>query len=80
MSVSDMAFRPAKVVPDKYNMKASYVHLPTEVHVKKNYRDPEDNHVIIGPRNFTTMPSKKGEVGKGTSFGGQIPHLPDGYE
>ena len=34
---------------------------------------------MIGPRNFTTKPPKKGQVGKGTSFGGIPVAMPDGY-
>ena len=32
---------------------------------------------MIGPRNFTTIPMKKGKVGKLTYFGGQIPYKED---
>ncbi len=38
-----------------------------------------DGAVIIEPRNFLTNPPKKGEVGKGTTFGGKIEHLPDPF-
>ena len=40
---------------------------------KKNYRD-EQGAVMIGPRNFTTIPMKKGLVGKLTTFSGPIPY------
>lgn len=44
------------------------------VEVKKKFRD-EDGAVITAPRNFTTKPLKKGNVGPGTSFGGPTPHM-----
>lgn len=47
---------------------------------KKKCRKGEDGHVIIEPRNFLTNPPKEGEVGKGTSFGGNLPHMPDPYD
>jgi Domain of unknown function (DUF4586) len=47
---------------------------------KKKCRKGEDGAVIIEPRNFLTNPPKEGEVGKGTSFGGNLPHMPDPYD
>jgi len=35
--------------------------------------------VIIGPRNFTTKPLRKGKTGPGTYFGGKIPHAADDF-
>lgn len=49
------------------------------VEVKKNYRD-EDGHVKLAPRNIITNPPKKGEVGKQTTFGGNLAHMPDLYD
>jgi len=57
LTVSDAAFRPAKIVRDYTKVKLGYKHLPQDVHVKKNYRD-QDGAVMIGPRNFTTMNAK----------------------
>ena len=42
--------------------------------VIKNFKD-EEGAVIIAPRNFLTNPTKKGRVGKNTTFGGQIPFM-----
>ena len=39
-----------------------------------------DGGVIIGPRNFTTIPMKRGKVGKLTSFGGPVPYVADPYD
>ncbi len=47
--------------------------------VKKSRKDPEGG-VITEPRNFLTNPPKKGEIGKGTTFGGKIEHLPDPFD
>ena len=47
---------------------------------KKKCRKGEDGAVITEPRNFLTNPPKKGEVGKQTSFGGNLPHLPEPYD
>jgi hypothetical protein len=60
-------------------MKASYEHMADRVDVSKNYRN-EDGAVAIGPRNIITNPPKVGEVGKQTSFGGNLPHMPDDFE
>jgi|TARA_B110001450_G_C17601966_1_gene473390 hypothetical protein len=35
---------------------------------------------MIGPRNFTTIPMKRGKVGKLTSFGGPVPYVADPYD
>jgi len=75
----DVAFKPAKIVKDQASFVSSYGHMNDRVEVKKNYRD-EDGEVILEPRNFTTKPLKKGEVGLGTSFGGHLPHMPDTYD
>lgn len=74
-----MPFKPAKTVRDKYGYKSTYEHMNDRVDVKKNYKD-EDGKVALAPRNFTTQPPKKGEVGKQTSFGGNLPHMPDEYD
>jgi hypothetical protein len=49
------------------------------VNAKKSRKGP-DGAVIIEPRNFLTNPPKAGEVGKGTSFGGNLPHMADEFE
>jgi hypothetical protein len=46
---------------------------------KKNHRDAE-GFVITEPNNFVTNKPKKGKVGKGTYFGGMIPHIPEDPE
>ena len=72
-----MPFKPAKDLHTKN--KAAYENKPEGVHKKKNYRD-EDGAVIIGPRNFTAIPMRRGKVGKLTTFGGPIPHMADNYD
>lgn len=74
----DKAFKPAKHVKQD-EFKAPYPHQSDFIHVKKNYRD-EEGKVKLQPKNFLTMPPKKGFVGKGTFFGGNLPHLPDPYD
>ena len=74
----DKAFKPAKNFRQD-ETKAPYPHQSDLVPVKKNYRD-EEGKVKIQPRNFLTMPPKKGSVGKNTFFGGNLPHLPDPYD
>ena len=74
----DKAFAPAKHVK-QYEYKAPYPHQSDRVEVKKNYKD-EDGKVKLEPRNFLTMPPKSGVVGKNTTFGGNLPHLPDPYD
>lgn len=54
--------------------------MADRVEMKKNFKDPEDGSVVIGPRNFTTMPLKKGAVGRNITFGGVIPHKAAGFE
>ena len=60
-------------------MKADFPHM-TDYIEKKRCRKGEDGAVIIEPRNFLTNPPKEGEVGKGTSFGGNLPHMPDPFD
>jgi len=45
---------------------------------RKNHRD-EEGAVMIGPRNFTTIPMKKGIGGKLTTFSGPIPYKESDY-
>jgi hypothetical protein len=52
--------------------------MPLGPKPKKNYKDKEEG-VLIGPRNFTTMPLKRGKLGKGVHFGGKIPYMEDDY-
>lgn len=53
--------------------------MTDHVDIKKNRKAP-DGSVITEPRNFLTNPPKFGEVGKGTSFGGNLEHLADPYD
>lgn len=73
----EMNFKPAKMVKEKI-YQASYAYLPNPENKKKSYRD-EEGAVIIGPRNFTTIPMKKGIVGKLTTFSGVIPYKESNY-
>lgn len=73
----DIAFKPAKHVKEKY-YKASFEHMTERVDVKKDFRDA-DGAVISAPKNFYTMPPKKGVVGKRTFFNGQAEHMPDDF-
>lgn len=75
----DMNFKPAKAAREKlYMMKYEYQPL-MEGKKKKNFKDEEGN-VITGPRNFTTIPMKRGKVGKLTTFAGPIPYVADPYD
>lgn len=47
---------------------------------KKIRNVDEDGKVVIGLRNFTAMPMKKGRIGKNTSFGGPVPYIADPYD
>ena len=73
----DKDFKPAKSI--QRHVKADFVHLSDYVE-KKRCRKGEDGSVVIEPRNFLTNPPKQGEVGKGTSFGGNLAHLPDPFD
>lgn len=73
----DKDFKPAKDTMRK--VKADFPHMTDYIEKKKNRRDAE-GAVIIEPKNFLTNPPKKGEVGKGTSFAGNLPHLPDPFD
>ena len=72
-----MNFKPAKTIQRK--TKADFEHMADNAKVKKSHKGP-DGGVITEPRNFLTCPPKKGEIGKGTSFGGNLEHMPDNYE
>jgi hypothetical protein len=72
----EMNFKPAKTVQRK--VKADFDHLTDHVEVKKKIKN-DDGSVITEPRNFLTNPPKKGEIGKGTTFGGTLPHMADPY-
>jgi hypothetical protein len=75
----DHNFKPAKNTRERlYTAKYNYQPL-MENTKKKNYRDEEGN-VILGPRNFTAIPIKKGKVGRLTSFGGVVPYIADPYD
>ena len=73
----ELNFKPAKTFQRK--VKADFDHLTDYVPINKNRKGP-DGAVVTEPRNFLTNPPKEGEVGKGTSFGGNLPHMPDEYE
>ena len=73
----DKDFKPAMNISRK--VKADFDHLTDLVEKKKSHKG-EDGHVILEPRNFLTNPPKQGEVGKGTSFGGNLPHMPEQYD
>ena len=60
-------------------MKADFEHMTDFKEISKSRKAPEGG-VITEPPNFLTNPPKKGEVGKGTSFGGKIEHLPDPFD
>ena len=48
-------------------------------HVEKRFRD-EDGGVAIGPRNFFTMPGKKGNaMMKNAQFAPLVPHMAEDY-
>jgi hypothetical protein len=72
----EMNFRPAKTIQRK--VKADFTHLTDYREVTRVAKD-EDGHVKIGPINFLTNPPKKGNLGKGTSFGGTVPYICDPY-
>jgi hypothetical protein len=76
-ALHDVKFKPAKHVIERY-YKASYEHANDRVDVKKDYKDADGN-VITAPKNFYTMPAKKGAVGKRTYFNGQVQHMPDDF-
>lgn len=73
----DNAFKPARDPGIKVE-KPPYEYLPMEYNKKKNYRD-EEGAVIVGPRNFTTIPLRKGRNGKLVTFSGPIPYKEDPY-
>lgn len=73
----EMNFKPAKTVQRK--VKADFDHMTDHVDAKKSRKGP-DGGVIIEPRNFLTNPPKQGEIGKGTSFGGTLPHMADEFD
>ena len=62
----DHAYKPAKTVKERY-YTASYGHMNERVEVKKDYRDADGN-VVTAPKNFYTMPPKKGINGKRCFF------------
>jgi len=72
----DFNFKPAKNPREKL-YKQPYEYMPLKQNQgKKNFKD-EEGRVITGPRNFTTIPMKRGKVGRLTYFGGQIPYKED---
>jgi hypothetical protein len=73
----DKPFSPAKDPHVRVN--AAFEHKTDLNPVKKNYKDDEGKVKIENP-NFLTNPPRKGQVGKGTSFGGTIPYKPDPYD
>ena len=73
----DRDFKPAKDLGIKVPT-AAYPYKEQGPPAKKSYKN-EDGEIETGPRNFTTIPLKKGNVGKNTSFGGPIPYVEDYY-
>ena len=73
----DAPFKPAKRVKEPIKNNIPYKFMPqNRIDKKKNYRDAE-GAVILQPFNFVTSKTRTGKVGPGTSFGGNIPHLPE---
>jgi hypothetical protein len=64
------------MVPEKVKNNIPYKYMEQKPPERKNYRDAE-GAVITEPNNFVTNNLKSGRVGKGTSFGGMIPHMPE---
>ena len=60
-------------------VKSAYPHATDYKEIKKNYRDQE-GAVITAPRNFTTIPPKKGQVGRNTYIGEKIPYVEDPFD
>jgi len=73
----DREFKPAKD-PGVKVPTAAYPYKEEGPAPKKSYKN-EDGEIETGPRNFTTIPLKKGNVGKNTSFGGAIPYIEDDF-
>ena len=73
----DKAFSPAK--DTHVRVKADYDHKTDLNAVKKNFKDDEGKVKIENP-NFLTNPPKRGQVGKGTTFGGIPPYKEDPYD
>ena len=76
----DREFRPAKTVHEKMK-KLPYNYMP----LMENKKDPakfkdDEGNVITENKNFYTNPMKRGNVGKGTTFGGKIPYKEDLYD
>lgn len=74
----DKPFKPAKSVSVKVP-RPPYEYVPLGPGPKKSYKD-DDGAVMVGPRNILTNPMKQGKIGKLTTFGGMIQHLPDDYD
>lgn len=72
----DQKFKPAKMIHEKVKNNIPYNYIEQKPQERKNYRDAE-GAVITAPNNFVTTNIKKGKVGKGTTFDGMIPHLPE---
>ena len=72
----DFNFKPAKNTREKL-YKQPYEYMPLKQNEPKKRKVDEDGRVMIAPRNFTTIPMKRGKVGKLTYFGGQIPYKED---
>ena len=74
----DLNFKLTKHITEKVPKKPAYEWKPDPPEVKKAKKD-EDGKVITENPNFYTCPMKKGRpgAGRGTSFGGVIPHLPE---
>ena len=76
----DVNFKPAKAAREKLYL-AKYEYQPLgQGRVKKTRNVDEDGKVVIGPRNFTTIPMKRGKIGKLTTFGGPVPYVADPFD
>lgn len=74
----ERAFKPAKHIRQPTN--ATYKHMQDTTHIQKNYRCEENpRDVVTAPPNIQTNPPKRGQVGKQTTFGGNIPYMEDDY-
>eukprot|EP00347_Sterkiella_histriomuscorum_P023179 403335648 len=75
--VHQFNFQPAKTFQRK--VKSDYEYIPEYNENTKSRRMP-GGVVVLEPKNFMTSPPKRGQVGKQTTFSGQIEYLPDPYD
>lgn len=53
------SFRPARHTNPRLHI-AAHLHMQDTNHVEKRFKDEENGGVLVGPRNFFTMPPKCG--------------------